>query len=285
MAHGAGGELRAGCRRPRKPKMRAFARKLIRCPNCMLAAFGVLFAGLIVVLFLVDLNLRYRDAITGAEQQARNYAEVLAQHTARTFEGVDRALRVAEIIRRDAQEHRHPLGPSEAATHVHDALRQLSQISPLMVAVGWTDAAGDLQAYSFDERPPRPDIGDTPQFIVQRDHPQPGLFVASPFRSRRTGKWLIAASRRLSNEDGSFAGIVTAPLDLGYFANTFRAADIGRGGAVMLFDRSGAMLAREPAVRDFVGRSFANAELFTHHLPQAPAGAYEVTGYYDGTPR
>src|SRR5215467_11220720 len=120
--------------------MHGFARYLMKCPNCMLAAFGVVFAGLIVVLFLVDLNLRYRDAIAGAEQQARNYAEVLAQHTARTFEGVDRAMRVAEIIRRDAQEHRQPFGPGEAEKHVYEALHQLALISPLMVAVGWTDA-------------------------------------------------------------------------------------------------------------------------------------------------
>jgi diguanylate cyclase (GGDEF)-like protein len=251
----------------------------------MLAAFGVVFAGLLVVLFLVDLNLRYRDAIAGAEQQARNDAEVLAQHTARTFEGVDRALRVAEIIRRDAHEHRRSLPLGEAATHVHDALRQLAQISPLMVAVGWTDTAGELEAYSYDERPARLDIADTPHFIAQRDHAQPGLFVAPPFRSPRTGQWLIAASRRLTDDDGNFAGIVTAPLDLGYFANTFRSVDLGRGGAVMLFHRSGAMLAREPAVRDFVGRSFADAELFARHLPQARIGAYEVDGYYDSRPR
>jgi diguanylate cyclase (GGDEF)-like protein/PAS domain S-box-containing protein len=250
----------------------------------MLAAFGVVFAGLIVVLFLVDLNLRYRDAVASAEQQARSYAEVLAQHSARTFEGVDRAMRVAEIVRGDALEHRQTLGPREAASHVHDALRQLAQISPLMVAVGWTDAAGELKAYSYDQVPGRLDIADTPHFIAQRDHPQLGLFVAPPFRSHRNGQWLIAVSRRLTNDDGSFAGIVTAPLDLGYFSNTFRAVDLGPGGAVMLFHRSGAMLAREPAVNGFVGRSFANTQLFLHHLPIAPVGAYEVDGY-DGTPR
>jgi diguanylate cyclase (GGDEF)-like protein/PAS domain S-box-containing protein len=265
--------------------MRDFARYLTRCPNCMLAAVGVLFAGLIVVLFLVDLNLRYRDAITGAEQQARSYAEVLAQHSARTFEGVDRAMRVAEIVRSDALEHRGRVAPGEAATHVHDALRQLAQISPLMIAVGWTDAAGRLQAYSYDQAPGRLDIADTPHFIAARDHPQSGLFVAPPFRSQRTGQWLIAASRRLSNADGSFAGIVTAPLDLGYFINTFRAVDLGPGGAVMLFHRSGAMLAREPAIKDFIGRSFAKSDLFTHHLPQARTGAYEAGTRYDGTPR
>ena len=256
--------------------MRGIARYLTKCPNCMLAAFGVVFAGLIVVLFLIDLNLRYRDAIAGAKQEARSYAEVLAQHTARTFEGVDRAMRVAELVRRDAQEHTHRLGPADAATHVHDALRQLAQISPLMAAVGWTDAAGELQAYSYDETPVRTDIADTPHFIAQRDHPQPGLFVAPPFRSQRNGQWLIAASRRLTNDDGSFAGIVTAPLDLGYFANTFRAVDLGRGGAVMLFHRSGTMLAREPFIANTVGRSFAAAELFAHQLPRAPAGAYET---------
>jgi diguanylate cyclase (GGDEF)-like protein len=266
-------------------KMHGFLRRLMSGPNRMLAAFGVVFAGSIVVLFLVDLNARYRDAIANAEQQTRNFAEVLAQHTARTFEGVDRALRVAEIVRSDTLGNKHALEPAESARHVHDALRQLAQISPLMVAIGWTDATGELQGYSYDKPPAHLNIADTPHFLAQLQHPQSGLFVSPPFRSERTGQWLIAASRRLNDADGSFAGVVTAPLDLGYFRNTFRAIDVGPGGAVMLFHRSGVLLAREPFVEGFIGRSFAKAQLFTAHLPIAPTGAYEVTGYYTGEPR
>jgi diguanylate cyclase (GGDEF)-like protein len=266
--------------------MRGIVRRLIGGPNRMLAAFGVVFAGSIVVLFLVDLNARYRDAIAVAEQQTRNYAEVLAQHTARTFEGVDRTLRAAEIIRQQARDA-SPSGPvgAEAALRVRDALRHLQQTSPLILGVGWTDAQGNKRVHSYDHDPVRPNIADLPQFTVQRERDDVGLFISPPYRSMKSGNWIVAASRRLDHADGTFAGIVLAPLDLAYFGSIFRSIDLGPGGAVMLFHRSGVLLAREPFVPDFIGRSFAKAELFAHHLPAAPAGAYELTGYRDGAAR
>jgi diguanylate cyclase (GGDEF)-like protein len=265
--------------------MRGVFRKLTGCPNCTLAAFGVVFAGLIVVLFLVDLQARYRDAIAGAKQVTRNYADVLAEHTARTFEGVDRVLRAAEIIRRDAQERAVLLsaGP-DAAKHVHHALQQLREASPLVVAIGWTDAAGDMVAHAYDGDPPRANIATTAHFIAQRDTPDGEMFVAPPFRSERTGAWRAAASRRLSNADGSFAGVVTAFLEPAYFGSTFRSIDLGTDGAAILLHRSGRLLAREPFIEGAVGRSFAGAQVF-EHLPQADSGAYEISGYFSGDPR
>src|SRR5260370_2885964 len=91
-----------------KAPMRAILPRLTRRPNCTLAAIGVSFAAVIVVLFLADLESRHRDAIAAAKQSARNFAEVLAEHTARTFEGVDRALSEAEPVRRNNE-------PGEAA--------------------------------------------------------------------------------------------------------------------------------------------------------------------------
>jgi PAS domain-containing protein len=153
------------------------------------------------------------------------------------------------------------------------------------VAISWSDATGELQAYSDDQPPQHLNIADMPHFIAQLQHPQGGLFVSPPFRSERPGQWLIAASRRLNNADGSFAGVVMAPLDLAYFGNTFRAVDLGPGGAVMLFHRSGVLLAREPVVDGFIGRSFARGPLFARYINQAESGAFQVIGLERGAPR
>ena len=58
-----------------------------------------------------------------------------------------------------------------------------------------------------------------------------------------------AASRRLNNADGSFAGIVTAPIDQSYFTKLYRSIDLGKHGSVLLLHREGQMLAREPSCR------------------------------------
>ncbi len=63
---------------------------------------------------------------------------------------------------------------------------------------------------------PRSNISDMAHFIAQRDSTGDDLFISPPYRSAVSDKWFTAASRRLSNPDGSFAGIVTAPIDQAY---------------------------------------------------------------------
>ncbi len=259
-------------------------RKLTGCPNCTLAAFGVFFAGLIAVLFLLDLRNRYVDAIAGAKQAARNYAEILAENTERAFDGVERSLRVIEIIRRDAQDGNHPKGDN-GVQRVHDALRQLQLTTPLIVALGWTNAAGDLQAHSYDHDPPRPNIADMSHFIAQRDNTLATLFLAAPFRSAKTGEWLTAASLRLINRDGSFAGVATAVLDPSYFSEMYRSIHLGRDGSVLLLHRAGTIVAREPMIKDAIDRSYADGPLLAEYLPKAEAGTYETVSVADGVQR
>ena len=77
------------------------ARKLASRPKSAIAAFGIFFAVAIAAVFVADLSARYRAEINLASQSARNYAQILAEHTALTFEAVDRALRQAQLIRAD----------------------------------------------------------------------------------------------------------------------------------------------------------------------------------------
>src|SRR5215471_11072223 len=98
---------------------RAVARKLTGRTSFIVAVFGIVFAGACVVLFLVDLQSRYRAAIASAKQTTRNYAAVLAADAARTLEGVDRSLRVAEIAHRSAD-----VGPRASAAERLSATRR-----------------------------------------------------------------------------------------------------------------------------------------------------------------
>jgi diguanylate cyclase (GGDEF)-like protein len=250
--------------------------KLTRCPNCLLAAIGVFFAVAIMVLFLADLESRHRDAVATAMQSARNYAEVLAEHTARTFEGVDRALGEAELIR---------LGNADQSVAVHDALRHLQQTSPLILGICWTDAAGNVLVHSYERDPPRRNIADMPHFAAQRTSGDARLFVGPPFRSVVTGEWRTAASRGLKNPDGSFAGVVMAVLDPSHFAGIYRSIHLGRNGSVLLLHRDGLILAREPVVESAIGRSLADGPVLTRYLPKAQGGSFESTSVVDGAER
>ncbi|WP_246776339.1 PAS-domain containing protein [Bradyrhizobium sp. CCBAU 53351] len=241
---------------------------------------GLLFSALIVALLLVDFGTRYREAIASAQTDAANLAAILAEHAALTFEDIDRVLLEAEAIRKESLSGKYA-GPGAA----NAALRQLARRSSILVAVGWTDASGEVIAHSYDHAPARSNISEMSHFIAHRDNVASGLFVAPPYRSAVNNKWFSAASRRLNNPDGSFAGIVTAPLDQSYLLKIYRTLDLGGDGSVVLLHRNGRILARVPEQKDVLGMSVAGGPLFTRYLPESDAGSYELTSPVDGIAR
>ena len=250
-------------------------------PSAILqAGTGFFFAAAIILLFLVDLQFRYQDAITQGKRTALNFAEVLSEHTALTFENVERTLRETEKVRKDSFD-----GDYATSEDTNAALRLLMKTSPVVVAVGWTDASGELKAHSYDRAPPRSNISGMSHFTSQRDSTENRLYVAPPFRSAVSNKWFTAASLRLNNEDGTFAGVLTAPLDQSYFIKIYRSIDLGTDGSIVLMHTDGQVLAREPAIDGIIGKSFAGGALLTKHLPKAEAGSYETISIIDGKPR
>ncbi|MDP1865470.1 MAG: PAS-domain containing protein [Bradyrhizobium sp.] len=256
------------------------ARRKLKRPAFPHAGTGLFFAGAITLLFLIDLQFRYEDAITQGKRTALNFAEVLSEHTALTFENVERTLREAGKVRKDSLD-----GDYATPEDTNAALRLLMKTSPVVVAVGWTDASGELKAHSYPGPPPRTNISGMSHFDSQRDGGENRLHIAPPFRSALSNKWFTAASLRLNNDDGTFAGVLTAPLDQSYFIKIYRSIDLGTDGSILLMHTNGQVLAREPGIDGIIGKSFAGGPLLTTHLPKADAGSYETTSVIDGKPR
>ncbi|MGH6709127.1 MAG: bifunctional diguanylate cyclase/phosphodiesterase, partial [Bradyrhizobium sp.] len=241
---------------------------------------GIAFAVSIIVIFSIDLRFRYDDAIEQGKKTAMNFAEVLSEHTALTFENVERTLLEAAKIRKDTLD-----GDYATQEETNAALRLLAKTSPVVVAVGWTNASGELLAHSYDRAPPRSNIATMSHFTAQRDRGSDRLYVAAPFRSAVSDKWLTAASLRLNNTDGTFAGVVSTPLDQSYFAKIYRSIDVGAHGSILLLHTDGLVLAREPTVEGMIGRSFAGGPLLTQYLPKSDSGSYETVSVIDGRVR
>src|SRR4051794_2572429 len=126
---------------------------------------GLLFGFIVLGVFLVDARQRHGEAIETAKKDTLNYAEILAEHTRLTFNSFDNALREAASIRENDIRGLYPTPEA-----VRWALHHLVQTSPAMVAIGWTDAQGNLKAHSYDSVPPRTNISEMSHFIAQRDH-------------------------------------------------------------------------------------------------------------------
>src|SRR5882724_5112657 len=117
--------------------MQRIHRWMARSPGSLPAVLGILLCLVTVVIFLTDLQARYHDRIATAKADAQSFAKILAEHAALTFEDVDRALLEAAEIRRDSLSEKYTdPGAANAALH------QLQTTSPVLVAIGWTDASG-----------------------------------------------------------------------------------------------------------------------------------------------
>ena len=244
-----------------------------------LAVFGVGLVVAIGALYVVQLNVRERAVVAAAHRSALNIAEILAEHTARTFEALERTLHEAAIIREEALRGRYSRDGGRAA------IEHLRNTSPAIIALGWTDASGNVQINTYDRVPPRSNIADLAHFRAQVDAPRDSFYIAPPFSSAATGRWISAISLRLSNEDGSFAGVVTAPIDQSYFTGIHRLLELGEHGAVTIVHKDGLVLTRVPAAPEIEGKSLINTELFQRRILRSPTGTYENVSAIDGRKR
>ena len=97
-----------------------------------------------------------------------------------------------------------------------------------------TDAQGVLRA-SSQPLPETPvSVGDLALFTQTRDAADRQLVVTGPFLGRISRKWVVTFSRRLSDADGRFAGVVYASVSSDYFARVFPDARVGPSGVVTL---------------------------------------------------
>jgi diguanylate cyclase (GGDEF)-like protein len=119
------------------------------------------------------------------------------------------------------------------------------------------NATGDVILNSQSVTPRTLNRADGEYFQYFSTHSDDGLHISPPAISRLTGKWVVMLSRRLSNPDGSFAGVVAGAIHLDYFRGLFAAAGVARIGTVTLYGPGGSILMREPFDQQLLGKSVA----------------------------
>ncbi|WP_080579837.1 sensor domain-containing diguanylate cyclase [Methylorubrum extorquens] len=117
------------------------------------------------------------------------------------------------------------------------------------------DRTGTLIISSKTPSPEPLSYADREYFQYHATHADPVLHVSVPLVSRLTGRWVLIISRRLSNPDGSFAGVVLGSIYLDYFRQLFAAIDPDHAGTVTLYGPGGTIVMREPFDEQLVGRS------------------------------
>jgi len=106
-----------------------------------------------------------------------------------------------------------------------------------------------------------------------------GLFISAPWVTP-DGEYLISLSRRISTEDGSFAGVVAGSMRLSYFHNLFRKLNFGLGDSMALFNTDGVMLMRTPFEIGKIGQSIKDSQVFKQY-PARQSGSYMTKSLVD----
>ena len=194
------------------------------------------------------------DAARRAEITSRSLIEVLGRDIARNIELYDLSLRaVVDGMKR----------PDVA--NLSPELRHMVLFDRAATALGYgnivvLDTAGNVVTSSQSATPPAFNSADREYFRYFATHDDDNeLHVSPPAISRLSGQWAMMLSRRISNPDGSFAGVVVGAIFLDYFRGLFTAAGTEHARTVTLYGPGGSIVMREPFDQHQIGTSVADS--------------------------
>jgi len=216
------------------------------------------------------------EAMARAERDSGNLARVVAEQATRTIAEADQILL---FLIDDYHEH------GDNWTHgITQMLRQAVERSSILVQLAVIDDHGDLIHTSVEDAPVRIHLADREHFRVHANNPAAGLFIGKPVFGRASGKWSIQLTRRISNSDGSFAGVLVASMDPFYFSRSLEELDVGPNGAVAIIGTDGILRARSLMNDRIVGRDVGESPTLQMARVR-PTGFVRTASVIDGIPR
>ncbi len=237
----------------------------------------VIIWGGIYLLASQERESAYQDAL----RQGGNLALVLEQYFKRVVQQSDSSL----LELRRAYE-RNPQN-----FDVADWVARTQSHNNLTAQFGISGADGFVKQSSLGPLSGTVYVGDRASFVFQRDSEADRLYISDPVIGHVTKKITVEFTRRLSNPDGSFAGVIVCSLDIAELEKFFSSLDIGRSGVVALAATDGVLLARggpNPVTQGFAGMSVSRTPLY-RAAEQNPSGHYwnspASSMHFDGVSR
>jgi diguanylate cyclase (GGDEF)-like protein len=117
---------------------------------------------------------------------------------------------------------------------------------------------------------------------VHRDNPNAGLFISRPMLFR--GAYSIVLSRRVSDTDGGFMGVVAGSIRFTYFHELFERLSLDPEDTITVLKRDRTIMMRRPFDLDIIGRNLGTQQEWKPDNLKA-GGSYAGMGPVDVTPR
>lgn len=189
------------------------------------AIFGVV----IIVMLWAGVFVKYFEDVRGdkreAERTNQNFAMVFEENVLRSIGEIDKAL---SYLRRSIETRKD-------TTDFNTIANTTDVLSEIIVQVAIIDADGMMRASNAGPQPaPVVDLSDREHFKVHVNNKEDRLFISKPVIGRVSGKWSVQFSRRFSNSDGSFGGVVVASLDPEHLTKFYDKIDFGSLASISL---------------------------------------------------
>lgn len=144
------------------------------------------------------------------------------------------------------------------------------------------DADGRLTIDASTLDPLPENRGDEDYFRIHRDNPAAGLFISRPMLFR--GAYSIVLSRRISDTDGGFMGVVAGSIRFSYFHELFERLNLGPDDTITVLRRDRTIMMRRPFDLDIIGRNLNDRQSWKADNLSIGT-SYSGQGPVDPTPR
>lgn len=144
------------------------------------------------------------------------------------------------------------------------------------------DADGQLSIDASTLDPVPENRSDEDYFKFHRDNPAAGLFISRPMLFR--GAYSIVLSRRISDTDGGFMGVVAGSIRFSYFHELFERLNLDADDTITVLKRDRTIMMRRPFDLDIVGKNLNDRQSWKADNLRVGT-AYSGQGPVDPTPR
>ncbi|WKA29570.1 GGDEF domain-containing protein [Bradyrhizobium roseum] len=220
------------------------------------------------------------DMRRGEEELARQTLENLASgidaDISRNIELYDLSLRAVASnlmmpdVRGVSREIQHLILFDHAATAKHFGVIQVF------------DAQGKLTHDAASLDPPPENRADEEYFTVHRADPDLGLYVSRPMVRR--GAYSIVLSRRITDAEGGFLGVVVGSIRFSYFHDLFGRLNLNPGDTITVLRSDRTIIMRTPFDLEIIGKNLSERPSWRAENLKADA-AYAGVGPVDSIPR
>ncbi|MFT4119302.1 diguanylate cyclase [Bradyrhizobium sp.] len=144
------------------------------------------------------------------------------------------------------------------------------------------DTEGNLVIDASTLDPAPENRGNEDYFTVHRDGPDSNLFISRPMLFR--GAYSIVLSRRISDTDGGFLGVVAGSIRFSYFHELFERLSLDPSDTITVLKRDRTIMMRRPFDLDIIGKNLNGHRGWSADNLRAGT-SYSGQGPVDPTPR